>query len=65
MAEARETISLKQEPKVAKELKFRMLPEGLYIVFYEGGGELPQRLSGRYTSVFAAQAAIDNYKKEK
>lgn len=48
-----------------KELKYRKLPEGLYVIFYEGGGELPAQLQGGYTSVFAVQKAIDAYKSTK
>lgn len=52
-----------EEPK--KELKWRRLPNGLYSLFYEGGGELPDVLKGNYTSVFACTKAIDEYTKGK
>jgi len=45
-----------------RELKAQMLPDGLYCIYFEGGGELPPELSGRYTSVIKAQDAINNYK---
>lgn len=46
-----------------KELKYRMLPEGLYQLFWSSGGELPDTLKGSYTSVHAVQRAISDYQK--
>ncbi len=45
-----------------KEFKWRQLPEGLYCVFFEGGGEVPQELTGTWTSVNKMLSAIENYK---
>lgn len=50
-----------EENKPKKELKYRKLPNGLYELFFEGGGELPRVLSGNFTSVFACQKAIASY----
>lgn len=54
--------STTEESKERKELKWRMLPTGLYCLFFEGGGELPAELTGLYTSVHKITEAIDNYK---
>jgi hypothetical protein len=32
-----------------------------YTVYYEGGGQVPKELSGRYTSKTLAEAAIATY----
>ena len=53
------------EAPVKKELKWRRLPNGLYSLFYEGGGELPAVLSGNYTSIFSIQKAINEYQKDR
>ena len=57
-----ELASEVKEP-VKKELKWRRLPNGLYSLFYEGGGELPAVLNGNYTSIFSCQKAINEYQK--
>ena len=46
-----------------KELRIRISPKtpNLYDVYYEGGGELPESLSGLYVSEKDAQYAIDMY----
>ena len=38
---------------------------GLYEVMYEGGGQLPEALSGAYTNVREAHKAIERYKTSK
>lgn len=52
----------KEENYVPKEIKFRRLGIGLYQLYFEGGGEIPASLSGLYTSIFAAEQAIEKYK---
>lgn len=46
---------------MAKELKIRYSQPNAFEVYYEGGGELPEVLQGRFTDRRNAQAAIDNY----
>lgn len=49
-----------------KELKIRIRNNTSHCeVYYEGGGELPQVLSGLYTNATLAQQAIDTYKTTK
>lgn len=45
-----------KELQVVKEVN-----SSLYRIKFEGGGELPKALSGRYTSTKLAQDAINNY----
>lgn len=45
-----------------KELVVERVPNGLYCVVYTSGGEVPDALKGRWTSIARAQTAIDNYK---
>lgn len=35
---------------------------GLYVIKFTAGGELPNDLTGKWTNITMAQAAIDNYK---
>lgn len=50
----------------SKELKYKPTPEGnLFEVYYEGGGQLPDELSGRYNSHKAVQDAIQRYLSKK
>jgi len=44
-----------------KELKVMQGPYGFYIK-YEGGGQLPDMLSGFYTGIKEANDAVDRYK---
>jgi len=44
-----------------KELKVMQGPYGFYIK-YEGGGQLPDMLSGYYTGIKDANDAIESYK---
>ena len=44
-----------------KILKVRDAGFNSYEVYYEGGGEVPKVLQGRWTSPFFAQRAIDTY----
>lgn len=46
-----------------KELKARYSDNGLSLVeiYYEGGGQVPNRLLGKYTSMTLAQKAIKIY----
>lgn len=46
----------------SKEFRCKQLPEGLYVIYFEGGGELPAELSGAWTSINKARIAIENYK---
>lgn len=48
-----------------KTLKWKMLPQGLYVVFWEGGGEVPPELSGFFTSAHLIKRAITNYETRK
>lgn len=64
-----ETTNKKQQPTVPsiteefrKEIKWKQLPTGLYVVYFDGGGEVPQELSGAWTSIQKMQSAIENYK---
>jgi len=45
-----------------KELLFERDEYGLYVVRYTAGGELPDTLKGRYTSLPMVTQAIENYK---
>lgn len=65
-----------QEPKKArgrsmdagkkKELEVRAHTEGYgYYIAYVGGGQVPGKLAGRYTSTSAAQRALDLFNKGK
>jgi hypothetical protein len=44
-----------------KELKIRYSTANTYEIYYEGGGEVPAVLSGKYTDHRTAQKAIDLY----
>jgi hypothetical protein len=48
---------------MSKELKIRVTQGNgsLKDIYWEGGGEVPQALSGLYTGHIAAQVAIDKY----
>lgn len=48
-----------------KEIKFRQLPHGLWVVAWEGGGELPRELRGGFTTVHQIQKAIKAYEARK
>ncbi len=49
-----------------KELEIRTHTEGYgYYIAYKGGGQLPGSLSGRYSSVSAAQRALDLFNRGK
>lgn len=50
-----------------KELQVRVRQDSgaLYEIYYVGGGQLPAQLTGIYTSVPAAEHAINVYLKEK
>lgn len=47
---------------MTKELTTRLQPSGfLYEVFFEGGGEVPEELTGKFTSRSYARVAINSY----
>lgn len=46
---------------MVKELKIRYSQPNAFEVYYEGGGELPMALQGRFTDRGSAQKAIDLY----
>jgi hypothetical protein len=46
------------EPKVPE---VQRESDGLYYVMFNAGGELPEELKGRYTSIRLAEAAVANY----
>lgn len=48
-----------------KEIKFKQLPHGLWVVAWEGGGELPRELTGGFTNVYQIQKAIRAYEARK
>lgn len=49
-----------------KELKVRKSASpGLFEAYYEGGGELPTALKGKYTSPRDAKQAINDYENSK
>lgn len=49
-----------------KELEIRTHAEGYgYYIAYKGGGQLPSSLVGRYSSVSAAQRALDLFNRGK
>jgi hypothetical protein len=51
---------------MSKELKVRNAAYGsLKEVYFEGGGEVPAKLNGQYTSVPEAEKAIATYLGEK
>lgn len=48
--------------KKPKELVTERGPDGLYLITFTHGGEVPDVLKGKFTSVHKAQATIENYK---
>ena len=54
MARAKKTVE-------TKELKIIPDGMGMYSVGFEGGGEVPAKLSGKYNSKLFAQMSIDTY----
>lgn len=44
-----------------KELKVKDAGFNSYVIYYEGGGEVPKVLQGRWTSHFFAERAIETY----
>lgn len=44
-----------------KELKIRYTQPSAFEIYYEGGGEVPAVLQGRFTDRGQAQKAIDQY----
>lgn len=54
----------KRDNYVHQEFKIKRIPNGLYVVYLEGGGCIPNALSGHYTNTFAATNAINNWVKE-
>lgn len=46
-----------------KQLKIQPVPQkgSVYQIRYEGGGQVPDKLNGLYTSKQTAQSAIDRY----
>lgn len=56
-----ELTALEREDFTTKQLKYRMLDGGLYEIFYEGGGEVPDYLKGAFTSPIHCQRAIHKY----
>lgn len=57
-----QTSTTEESNPERKEFKWRRLPEGLYVIYFENGGELPAELEGTWTSITKVQAAIENYK---
>lgn len=55
----------KAKTEGSRTLKVRRLPAGLYEVYYEGGGVLPDVLDGKWTSIEKAQTMIKSYIKDK
>ena len=45
----------------AKELQLRRERDGMIVIRFEGGGEVPASLSGRYTNERVASQAIHQY----
>lgn len=53
----------KQDKRSApKEFEIERDETGLYTIKYSAGGETPAVLKGRWTSIWRANEAIDNYK---
>lgn len=52
-----------EEDKMQKPLNIRYCQPSAYEIYYEGGGELPEKLQGKYTDKRTAQLAIDLYLK--
>lgn len=46
---------------MVKELKIRYSKPNAFEIYYEGGGEVPESLQGRWSDRGKAQIAIDNY----
>ena len=48
---------------MSKELKVRVVPNKgvLYELYFEGGGQLPESMSGCFTTKLAAQRRADTY----
>ncbi len=53
----------KEDKRTApKELEPERCDDGLYRVVFNAGGEVPDSLKGRWTSIAKCMAAIDNHK---
>ena len=48
-------------PKKEKELVIARKEDGMYIVHYEGGGQVPKSLGGEFNKRKVAEDAIENY----
>ena len=57
----------KAEDKRTAPKEFQIVRDGtgLCVIKYTAGGEVPDALKGRYTNLYRAQDAIDNYIKTK
>lgn len=53
---------VKDKRKELKDFEVFRVPEGLYVIKFNAGGEVPDVLKGRWTSMVKAEAAIENYK---
>lgn len=54
-----------QNPTTQKVLKFRQLPHGLWMVYWEGGGEIPPELAGFFTTIHQIKKSIAAYEVRK
>ena len=57
-AEQEQEKDKRDEPKVLRPVREAI---GLYSVEYSSGGEVPDALKGRWTSMAKVEAAIENY----
>lgn len=64
LSEVEQDLEVKTEDKrsAKKDYEVTLLPEGLFHIRFSAGGEVPDILKGRWTSIARAQTAIDSYK---